>query len=100
MHGGGNASCSLLTHSKQKENMTNKPDMATINAVQQVLRTLTLTMATAARVDLAVLSQLLASSTQNPELVPEARAMLNDLAAGTAKIAGAFENNGRPAPEA
>lgn len=76
--------------------MTNKPDMATINAVQQVLRTLTLTMATAARVDLAELSQLLASSAENRDLMPESRAMLTDLAAGTSRMANAFEGKGKP----
>lgn len=76
--------------------MTNKPDTATINAVQQVLRTLTISMATAARVDLQDLADLLDSSSGNPDLMPEARAMIRDLAAGTARIASGFSAGGKP----
>lgn len=76
--------------------MEMKPDAATLNAVQQVLRTLTISMATAARVDLAELSQLLASSAENRDLMPESRAMLTDLAAGTSRMANAFEGKGKP----
>lgn len=76
--------------------MENKPDAATINAVQQTLRTLTVTLATAARVDLAELAQLLASAGQNPQLMPEAKAMIGDLAYGLGKVSGAFDGKGRP----
>lgn len=68
----------------------------TLNITQQVLRTVTVAVATAAKADLRVLSCVLAESTHNAALHPQAKAMLEDLAAGIGQLANAFENNGAP----
>lgn len=70
----------------------------TLNITQQVLRTLTLAIATSARADLSVLAQALEEGTKNAALHPQAHAMLADLANGIGRMANAFENNGAPLP--
>lgn len=71
-------------------------DNMTLNITQQVLRTVTLCVATAAKADLGVLAQLLEESTKNPRLHPQAEQMLADLASGIQLMANAFESNGAP----
>lgn len=68
----------------------------TLNITQQVLRSVTLCVATAAKADLGVLAQLLEESTKNPKLHPQAEQMLADLASGIQLMANAFANNGAP----
>lgn len=67
-----------------------------LNITQQVLRTLTIGIATAAKADLGVLAEFLQASSKNEHLHPQARLMLDDLANGTQKMASAFANNGAP----
>lgn len=67
--------------------MENKIDAHTLNVLQQVLRTLTLSVATAAKADLHVLAKMLMASTANAQLATEAALMLKDLAEGLGNIA-------------
>lgn len=68
----------------------------TLNITQQVLRTITLGIATAAKADLGVLAGFLQESSKNEHLHPQAKLMLDDLASGMQKMASAFESNGAP----
>jgi hypothetical protein len=71
--------------------MSPTTDPHTINAVQQTLRSLTVALATAARVDFGELSELLAASAKNDALTPEAVVMLDDLAKGVGMLGKAFK---------
>lgn len=64
-----------------------EPNLATLNVVQEVLRGITVSLATAARVDLAELSGLLQSFAEDtPGLDPLTRVMVRDLAVGPALL--------------
>lgn len=67
--------------------MENKIDAHTLSVLQQVLRTLTLSLATASKADLHTLASLLTSGAANPQLAPEATLMLKDLGDGMGAIA-------------
>ncbi|MGE3907942.1 MAG: hypothetical protein AB7K36_01230 [Chloroflexota bacterium] len=66
----------------------NAENAAMLNAVQAVLRGLTVSLATAARVDLAELATLLQAAAANPALEPIAQRMLLDLAEGPQMLSG------------
>lgn len=58
----------------------------TLNIVQQVLRFTLIALAAGSRADLALIGGLLEEAAANPELMPEARQMLADLAAGATTL--------------
>ena len=62
--------------------MNHTPDAATLNIVQEVLRGMMLSLATAARADLGTLAYALESFTTQEGLEDISRTMLRDLAAG------------------
>ncbi len=65
-----------------------RPDPATLNAVQQTLRGLTVSLATAARADLGELATLLQAFASGPGIEATAQSMLLDLAEGLQLLHG------------
>lgn len=74
--------------------MSSKIDLATLNAVQQTLRTLTMAMAAATKADLHVLGDVLTSGAGNVDLMPEAQNMIADLGAGVSAMAKGLQPRG------
>jgi len=68
--------------------MTTKLDMETLNAMQQVLRGLTVSLAAASRADLGELATLLQAFAAAHPVEPVAKAMLLDLADGMQALSG------------
>lgn len=74
--------------------MNSKPDLATLNAVQQTLRTLTMALAAATKADLHVLGDLLTSGAENGDLLPDAQNMIADLGTGVSAMANRLQPDG------
>lgn len=71
--------------------MQTRIDPHTLNVLQQALRALTLSVATAAKADLHVVAKLLQASAANDQMPPDARLMLMDLAKGMAELAATLQ---------
>lgn len=71
--------------------MQTRIDPHTLNVLQQALRALTLSVATAAKADLHVVAKMLQASAANDQLAPDARLMLMDLAKGMAELAATLQ---------
>ncbi len=71
------------------------PDPTSLSVVQQTMRSLMLALAGASKADLPTLATLLAAAAAHPDLHPDAKAMLHDLAVGAsyaARMTGAEEH--------